>query len=261
MTLEMMMRAAGDFWRGRNYGLKEYVIRDGKKHPFALICPGGAYEMICSFIEGLPYVKKLNKCGYSAFVLYYRCKGNARFPAPQDDIARALRDILGRAEELNLDADCYSVWGSSAGGHLAATFGTESIGYAHYGLPKPGALILTYPVVTMGDDTHAGSRKNLLGDHPTQAQINLTSVEKQVREKYPPTFLWCGDADKTVAPQNSRLLVKALVEYGIPHEFVEYSGVGHGVGLGTGLACEPWFERAVAFWEKQRERRYRKDKI
>lgn len=31
MTSEMMMRAAGDFWRGRNYGLKEYVIRNGKR--------------------------------------------------------------------------------------------------------------------------------------------------------------------------------------------------------------------------------------
>lgn len=41
MILEVMMRAARDFWRGRNYGLREYVIRDGKKYPFALVCPGG----------------------------------------------------------------------------------------------------------------------------------------------------------------------------------------------------------------------------
>lgn len=114
MTLECAWQAVKDFWRGRDYGLKEYVIRDGRKHPFALVCPGGAYEMVCSFIEGLPYVKKLNEMGYSAFVLYYRCSEKAKFPAPQDDLARALRSILGRAEQLNR--------------------------YLHYRLPKPAAL-------------------------------------------------------------------------------------------------------------------------
>lgn len=192
MTLECAWQAARDFWRGRDYGLKEYVIRDGRKHPFALICPGGAYEMVCSFIEGLPYVRKLNEMGYSAFVLYYRCAKKAKFPAPQDDLARALRSIPGRAEKLNLETAGYSVWGSSAGGHLAAAFGTESMGYLHYGLPKPAVLVLVYPVVTMGKYTHMGSRNNLLGENPTEAQITLTSVEKQVTADYPPTFLWSG---------------------------------------------------------------------
>lgn len=38
MTLDEMWQAAIDFWQGRDYGLKEYIIRDGKKHPFALEC-------------------------------------------------------------------------------------------------------------------------------------------------------------------------------------------------------------------------------
>ena len=41
MKPSMMLQAVYDFWRGKGYGLREYVIRDGKKHPFALICPGG----------------------------------------------------------------------------------------------------------------------------------------------------------------------------------------------------------------------------
>ena len=253
MTFSIMLQAAYDFWRGRDYGLKEYVLRDGEKHPFALICPGGGYEMVCSFVEGVPYAKKLNELGYSAFVLYYRCGKKAAFPAPQDDLAKALQDILSRAEELNLDTEGYSVWGSSAGGHVAASFGTESMGYAHYKLPKPGALVLTYPVVTMGDLTHAGSRKNLLGESPNQQQVDLTSVEKQVTPNYPPTFLWCGDADKVVPPENSRMLDQALAANGVPHQFIEYPGVDHGVGLGKGLACETWFNHAVAFWRGQRK--------
>ena len=252
MTLSVAVQAAKDFWRSKRYGLKEYVIRDGKQHPFALICPGGGYEMVCSFVEGVPYAKKLNELGYSAFVLYYHCGKDARFPTPQDDIARALRDILSRADQLNIDPEGYSVWGSSAGGHLAASFGTESMGYVQYGLPKPGALILSYPVITMGELTHAGSRKNLLGKNPTEEMIRLTSVENQVTSHYPPTFLWCGDADKTVSPENSRAMAKALQENHVPCQFEEYPGVDHGVGLGEGLACEPWFGEAVKFWIAQR---------
>lgn len=171
-----------------------------------------------------------------------------------EDLARALGDILNRAEELNLETDGYSIWGSSAGGHLAASFGTEAMGYAKYGLPKPGALVLCYPVVTMGEKTHLGSRNNLLGEAPEADMIALASVERQITPAYPPTFVWCGDADHIVDPENSRMLVKELEKDSIPHRFVEYPGVDHGVGLGKGLACESWFEEAVAFWEGQRNK-------
>lgn len=109
LSWEQKMQAIVDFWRFNQYGLTEYVIRDGKKHPFAVICPGGGYGMVCSFIEGVPYAKKLNEMGYSAFVVHYRIKKKAKFPAPLDDLARAVKDILARAEELNLDAEGYSV--------------------------------------------------------------------------------------------------------------------------------------------------------
>lgn len=109
---------------------------------------------------------------------------------------------------------------------------------------------MNYPVVTMGDEICAGSRKNLWGDHPTQAQIDLTSVEKQVIPNYPVTFLWCSDVDKIADPQKAGCWRRRLPKRGIPYELVEYSGVDHGVGLGTGFVCEPWFDRAVKFWEK-----------
>lgn len=253
MILSEYMRAVGDHFRLNRYGLKKYLIPDGKKHPFALICPGGGYSMVCSFVEGEPYAKALNKLGYSAFVVYYSVRKRACFPAPQQDVAKALQDILSHAEEWNLHTDCYSLWGSSAGGHLAATFGTESMGYAKYNLPKPGALILAYPVISMGEKTHPGSRENLLGNQPQQELIQLTSVENQVTEAYPPTFIWCGDADRTVDPANSALFIKALEEKGVPHQYETYANVDHGVGLGKGLACEAWFEHAVRFWDQQRK--------
>ena len=71
-----------------------------------------------------------------------------------------------------------------------------------------GALVLVYPVVTMGEKTHEGTRNHHLGRDATKEQIDFSSVEKQITENYPPTFLWCGDADKTVHPDNSRMLAQ-----------------------------------------------------
>ncbi len=264
MTFRQTMQAARDYWRPNRRELKPFLLQDGKKHPVAIICPGGGYTLCCSFIEGEPFARELNKRGYSAVVVYYRCREKARFPAPMDDLAWAIREVLNHAQEWNLEVENYSVWGSSAGGHLAASFGTESMGYLAYGLPKPGAIILSYPVITMGELTHAGSRDNLLGKNPaheeighllgqspTEEAIRKLSIEHQVTEKYPPAFVWYGEADDLVPPENSRLLQEALQQHGVPCELVHYANVGHGVGLGRDLPCRDWFERAVAFWEKQ----------
>ena len=170
-------------------------------------------------------------------------------PPPQDDLARAVREVLAHARDWKLGTEGYSLWGSSAGGHLAGSFGTESMGYKHYGLPRPGAIILSYPVVSMGEKAHPGSRNYLLGPHPTPEQIQKTSLECQITPAYPPTFLWWGDQDDCVDPDNSRMLQRALEENHIPCRCREYANVNHGVGLGRGLPCEGWFEDAVAFWE------------
>ena len=129
------------------------------------------------------------------------------------------------------------------------------MGYVKYGLPKPGALILVYPVVTMGEKTHAGSRNYHIGAYASQEYINLTSIEKQVTQAYPPTFLWWGDCDGTVDPDNSRMLQTALEAQHIPCLCREYTGVDHGIGIGKGLPCEGWFEDAVAFWDTQRNQK------
>ena len=251
-SLSSRIREYFDTNRENVYQIKPYLLKGGKEHPVAIICPGGGYRRVCSFIEGHPFAKKLNAMGYHAIVVYYRVNVLARYPAPQDDLARAVKAVHAKAGEWKLDMKGYSVWGSSAGGHLAASFGTKNMGYAHYGLPKPGALVLTYPVVTMGEKAHEGSRKFLLGVHPTEEEIRFASIEQQIDPDYPPTFLWWGDCDGTVDPDNSRMLQKQLEENGISCVCIEYAGVDHGIGIGKGLPCEGWFEKAVAFWEQNR---------
>lgn len=241
-------------WQPDKYFLQPYLPQGGGRRPFALICPGGGYHVVCGGHEGRAYAEALNARGYAAFVLCYRCGERFPYPVPQQDAARALREILARAEEWGLETGGYSLWGSSAGGHLAASLCTESMGAACRGLPRPAALVLAYPVITMGEKGHAGSRENLLGPRPTKEQIARASIERQAAPGFPPTFVWCGSADRTVDPANSRMLAGALQAQGVPCRLREYPGIDHGVGLGQGLACEGWFSEAVSFWEEARAR-------
>ncbi len=227
---------------------RRFVIRDGKKHPFALIIPGGGYFTVCSFIEGVPFAKALNRMGISAFILYYRVGEEAAFPAPMDDAARAVSVILENAGAFGVETENYSVWGSSAGGHLAAAFGTEHLGYRRYGLPKPGSIVLAYPVITMDRAlTHMGTRDNLLGVDASEKMERLTSIERHVTESYPRTYVWCGDVDATVPACNTRLMADALRSAGVPYECEIFRGVDHGVGPGTGTVAEGWIRRAAGF--------------
>lgn len=244
-------QAFRDMWLSRNtYSLDtRFVLWDGKKHPAAILVPGGGYGMVCSFIEGVPIARKLNEKGISCFIVYYRVREKARFPAPQDDLARAVREVLSKAEHYFIEPENYSVWGASAGGHLAASFGTDHMGYAKYGLPKPGALVLTYPVITMEPAlTHRGTHDNLLGRAAAKEREEYTSVERHVTAAYPRTFIWCGDADGAVPPENTKRMAAALETAGVPYQCEIYPGVDHGVGPGTGTAAQGWIDKAAAFW-------------
>ena len=231
----------------------DYVLKDGKTHPFALLVPGGGYYMVSNFIEGAPLAKKLNGMGISAFILYYRVKKKALYPAPVDDLARALREILSNADHYHVEADNYSIWGASAGAHLTAMFGTDHAGYPKYDLPRPGALILVYPVISMDKAiTHKESHDFFLGKDASEEKEAMASVEKHVHADYPPTYIWCSDDDNVVNPENTRRMIAALEQAGIPHESTIYHGVMHGAGPATGTPAEGWVQKAVSFWRKQK---------
>lgn len=241
------LQAFRDYLGPKRYQLYPYILP--QKSRFALICPGGGYNMVCSFAEGKPHAKKLNKMGYSAFVLRYDTREKGCYPTPMADVARALRYILDNSEMLNVEPEGFSIWGSSAGGHLAASFGTENMGYPHYGLPKPSALILSYPVITMGKFGHPGSRDSLLGLSPPQLLIDETSVEQHVWPGFPPTFVWCGKDDEVVDYRNSTMLARQMELMGIPHKLTVFEHVRHGLGLAEKTDAKGWFSEAVEFWE------------
>lgn len=241
------------FFSKNQYRLDDrFVLRDGKKHPLAILVPGGGYYMVSSFTEGVPVAKKLNEKGISAIIVYYRVKKKAKYPAPMEDLARAIREISDQSKEMGLDMENYSIWGASAGGHLTAAFGTEHMGYMKYKLPKPDMLVLAYPVISMErGKTHMGSHDNLLGKNADAKQEEFTSVERHIHPDYPKTFIWCSDDDTIVNPDNTRDMVAALKAANVPVKWKIYHGVPHGSGPASGTAAGNWMNEAIAFWLKK----------
>ena len=203
-----------------------------------IICPGGGYGHLADH-EGRPVAEWLNTLGVTAFVLKYRLGPRYHHPAPMQDAARAIRIVRARAPEWGLDPQRIGILGFSAGGHLASTAGThfdsgkpDASDVIERVSSKPNLMILIYPVITMRDMTHAGSKKNLLGDQPSPELVALLSNEEQVTKETPPTFLVHTMNDSAVPVENSLLFVSALRKAGVPFEFHLYERGPHGFGLG-----------------------------
>jgi acetyl esterase/lipase len=224
-----------------------------------IVMPGGGYSHLSDIKEGSNVAEWLNSLGITAFVLKYRLGMRYHAPAQLQDATRAIRTVRARAKEWNLDPGNIGILGFSAGGHLAATLGThfdagktDAADGIERVSSRPDLMILVYPVVTMGEFTHAGSKKYLLGDNPTHEQIRNYSNELWVTKDTPPTFLVHSVADPGVPVENSLLFASALRKAGVPFEIHLYEKGPHGFGLApTDPILSSWLERC-ADWLKVR---------
>ncbi|MFL6256279.1 MAG: alpha/beta hydrolase [Pyrinomonadaceae bacterium] len=210
-----------------------------------VICPGGGYQHLADH-EGRPVAEWLNSIGVTAFVLKYRLGPRYHHPSMLQDAARAIRTVRARATELGLDPERVGILGFSAGGHLASTAGThfdagrpDATDPVERVSSRPSVMILIYPVITMREKTHGGSKKNLLGDNPPPELVALLSNEEQVTKETPPAFLVHTMNDSAVPVENTLMFVEALRRAGVPFELHLYERGPHGFGLGTARDGKP----------------------
>ena len=221
-----------------------------------IVCPGGGYGGLTMDSEGHDTARWLAEHGVAGIVLKYRLpsKPQNSHKSPLEDAQAAIRTVRKHAVAWGIDPRRVGMLGYSAGGHLAATAGT------HFDAEiRPDFMLLIYPVISMGEFGHGGSRQNLLGPHPDPGLVKFYSNEQQVTSRTPPTFLAHASDDSGVSPRNSVEFYLALLEAGVPAELHVYERGGHGLkgGAGWGIGgpsrtiSGTWPQRALE-WMRQR---------
>lgn len=223
-----------------------------------VICPGGGYERLAYIISGTQLAKWFNTIGISAFVLNYRLPNSPdlqqREIGPLQDAQRAIKTVRANAVKWGIKTDKIGMQGSSAGGHLAAAAGNQTTDISAIGdsLDKvsflPNFSILVSPVIDLGIYAHAGSRKNLLGENPSQQFIEKYSNQLQVNSTTPPAFIVHAFNDRTVSVRNSLMFYSALIEKNIPSSLHVFPQGGHAIALRNNpgsteqwtTLCEMW---------------------
>lgn len=202
--------------RKEDTGLFFFKGTPGEK--FAVCSAGGGFAYVGAMQDSFPHALELSKRGYNAFAVIYR-------PGAQtacEDLSRAIAFIFDHADELEVDTDCYSLWGGSVGARMSAwvaSDGTE--GFGERALPHAGAVIMQYTG---------------LSDYS---------------ENDPPTYVCVGDSDGIANWRTMKTRLDNISSLGIDTEFHVYEGLRHGFGIGTGTVAEGWVDAAVRFWEKQ----------
>lgn len=202
--------------RKNNTGLFFFKGTPGER--FAVCSAGGGFAYVGAMQDSFPHALELSKHGYNAFAVIYR-------PGAQtacEDLSRAISFIFDHADELQVNTDCYSLWGGSAGARMSAwvgSYGTE--GFGEPALPHAGAVIMQYTGLS------------------------------EYSENDPPTYVCVGDSDGIANWRTMKARLDNMSRLGIDTEFHVYEGLRHGFGIGTDTVAEGWIDDAIKFWEKQ----------
>lgn len=235
-------------------GMHAYLHDDGSMRPVMIVVPGGAYKMV-SPAESWSVGHKFYDAGYNVFIFTYTTNyflSKPLYDLPRTELARAVRLIKRDADAYNADPDRIAVCGFSAGGHL-----TASLLVHHADTPdpdeelngisaRPGAAVLSYPVISSGRYAHTESLQALLGrniyectDLNSLKLLHYNSLEEWVTKDVSPVYIWHTISDDVVPVENTLMFEQALRDNGVLHAMHLYSHGPHGLSSSD----EEWSSR------------------
>jgi acetyl esterase/lipase len=200
----------------------------------------------------------LLRAGYTVFAINHRATPRFEYPAPVDDVQRAVRFIRHHAQRYGIDPAKLGGVGGSSGGHLVglvamlAGAGTpdDPDPVSRQSAALQCAVLRAAPtdLVKMigGSTIGTAAVVSFVGRLPTplpedQKVYRAASPITHVSASSPPVLLLHGDADDTVPFQQSVGMEAALRAVNVPVKLVRVTGGAHGPTFGPSGKPHPQF--------------------
>jgi acetyl esterase/lipase len=184
--------------------------------------------------------------GWNVVNVGYRLLRVAEAPAAVEDAQCALRFIVSRAKDYNIDPARIVVTGESAGGHLALAAGMipTTAGFTNIcsaggfngfenAVPKVAAIINWYGITDLNDMLSGPNARSYavqwVGSSKSRDDIaKSVSPLTYVRAGLPPVLTIHGDKDPIVPFTHGSRLHEGLTKAGVANEIFTVPGGGHG---------------------------------
>jgi len=195
-----------------------------------------------SFMSVMPWLEM----GWNVVNVEYRMARTSLAPAAVEDAQCALKFVVNRAKDYNIDTNRVVVSGESAGGHLSLAVGMipANAGFTSLcsgggftgndvSVPRVAAIINWYGITDLNDmltgpNARAYAVQWLGSAHDREAIAKSVSPITYVRGDLPPILSIQGDADPIVPYSQNVRLQEALKKAGAKSELFTIPGGGHG---------------------------------
>ncbi|WP_409310591.1 alpha/beta hydrolase fold domain-containing protein [Pectobacterium sp. B1J-3] len=241
-----------------NVALKMDILQpeSTKSLPVVLYITGGGF-INANKDNYLQQRLKIAEAGYVVASMEYRVAPAVLFPAPLEDVKSAIRYLRANADKFGIDGNHTAVFGSSAGGYLAAFAGTTN-GTKQFdkgeNLDQSSDVQAVIDFYGLSDLTRVGEGldDNIVQKHTSASAteaiwVNGTAVFNDggpitrypdraaaanpigyISQATPPFLIMHGSADTVVSPRQTERLHHALTEKKIESTYYVIKGAVHG---------------------------------
>ncbi|AZZ36039.1 alpha/beta hydrolase [Bdellovibrio sp. qaytius] len=190
--------------------------------PLVIVIHGGGWSNRSGDMENI--CLKLRNKGFAAINITYRFAPGHHHPVQINDVKAVVPWIQANTEKYHFDQKQISIWGYSAGAHLAFLLANQKdinlkikavvVG----GIPSYFPAYPNSPLIT-----------DLMGmkfyDDPKAWQA--ASPTEFVTKESPPTFIYHGEDDSLVGYDQAELLAAKLEQVKVKHELEKVHNRGH----------------------------------
>jgi acetyl esterase/lipase len=222
--------------------------RDTVNTPVVILIHGGSWVTgEKEDFDGLGLDTFFNNNGCALVNMNYRLDMTYKYPAPVDDIGLVMAYIMKNAGKWKINPNRICLFGRSSGSQLAMIYA-----YTRNKDNRVKAVVDGFGPTDLADSTVVnttlgGNVAYMLGNYAANTQTWQDASPVNYTSNAVPTIIFQGSLDSLVYPKQSQLLQASLANNGVPCQYINWIGVGHGWNQAQWLV---WRNATIAWLKK-----------